>query len=161
MPWYALYTKPRWEKKVASQLEKQEFTIYCPVMKVQRQWSDRKKTVIEPVFRGYIFIHCITEKLWESLATNGVVNVVRYLGKPAIIRDEEIDTIKKFLDEFENIEVQNIALEPASRVRIRSGVMMNYEGIIVEVYGNRAVVKIDSLGLQLSAQFDRGNLERI
>lgn len=161
MHWYALYTKPRWEKKVASLLEQRGYVIYCPVMKVLRQWSDRKKTVIEPVFRGYVFIHASKEKLWESLSVNGVVNTVRYLGKPAVIRDEEIDTIRKFLNEFTEVQVENISLEADSRVRIRSGVLMNYEGIVLEIYGSRAIVKIDSLGLQLSAQFDKKNLEKI
>lgn len=126
-----------------------------------RQWSDRKKTVIEPVFRGYVFINATKEKLWESLSVNGVVNTVRYLGKPAIIRDEEIDTIRKFLNEFTDVKVENISLETDARVRIRTGVLMDYEGIVLEVYGNRAIVKVDSLGLQLSAQFDKKNLERI
>lgn len=161
MHWYALYTKPRWEKKIAASLEKMDYIVYCPVMKVQRQWSDRKKTVIEPVFRGYVFIHATKEKLWESLSVNGVVNTVRYLGKPAVIRDEEIETIRRFLNEFENVQVENIALEKESRVRIRTGVLMNYEGIVLEVFGNRAIVKINSLNLQLSAQFDKRNLERI
>ncbi len=161
MHWYALYTKPRWEKKIAASLEKMDYIVYCPVMKVQRQWSDRKKTVIEPVFRGYVFIHATKEKLWESLSVNGVVNTVRYLGKPAVIRDEEIETIRKFLNEFTEVQVENISLEADSRVRIRSGVLMNYEGIVLEIYGSRAIVKIDSLGLQLSAQFDKKNLEKI
>ncbi len=161
MHWYALYTKPRWEKKVASLLEQRGNIIYCPVMKMVRQWSDRKKTVIEPVFRGYVFINATKEKLWESLSVNGVVNTVRYLGKPAVIRDEEIDTIRKFLNEFTDVKVENISLETDARVRIRTGVLMDYEGIVLEVYGNRAIVKVDSLGLQLSAQFDKQNLERI
>ena len=130
-------------------------------MKVQRQWSDRKKTVIEPVFRGYVFIHATRDKLWESLKVNGVLNTVRFLGKPATIRDEEIDTIRKFLNEFEDVQVENLSLEKESKVRIRTGVLMNYEGIVLEIFGSRAIVKIESLGLQLSAQFDKHNLERV
>lgn len=161
MHWYALYTKPRWEKKVASGLEAAGFTAYCPLNKSVRQWSDRKKVVYEPVFRGYVFIHCTLRQLWESLNIAGILAPVRYLGKPAVIRDEEIQTIRKFLKDFEEVIVEELSLEKSARVRIRTGVLMDYEGTVVEVYGSRAIVKINSLGLQLSAQFNKKDLEKI
>ncbi|MCO5287726.1 MAG: UpxY family transcription antiterminator [Chitinophagaceae bacterium] len=161
MHWYALYTKPRWEKKVASGLEAAGYTTYCPLNKSVRQWSDRKKVVYEPLFRGYVFIHCTLRQLWESLMIGGILAPVRYLGKPAVIRDEEIQTIKKFLKDFEDVKVEEFTLEKSARVRIRTGVLMDYEGTVVEVYGNRAIVKINSLGLQLSAQFNKKDLEKI
>lgn len=159
--WYALYIKPRWEKKVAGNLEAAGYEIYCPLARHTRQWSDRVKVVHEPVFRGYIFIRVTVSRLWESVKTPGVIAPVRYLGKPAVIRDEEIDTIRKFLNEFSEFEVENIALGESDRVRIKQGVMMNYEGIVMEVFGSTAVVKISSLGLQLRAQFEKKNLEKI
>lgn len=161
MPWFALYTKPRWEKKVASLLDNAGYITYCPVTKTLKQWSDRKRVVIEPVFRGYVFINCSLQQLWESLKIPGILSPVKYLGKPAVIRDEEIDTVKKFLKEFDDVTVENLLVEKSSRVRIRTGVLMDYKGTVVEVFGNKVVVKIDSLGLQLSAQFDKKDLEKI
>ncbi len=159
--WYALYIKPRWEKKVAHLLDNQGYDVYCPLAKYTRQWSDRIKIVLEPVFRGYIFIHVTKEKLWESLKAPGVVAPVRYLGKPAVVRDEEIDTIKKFLNEFSDIEVEQGTIEENARVKIRRGVLMDYEGIVLEVYGNTAMVRIDSLGINLKARFEKENLEKL
>lgn len=159
--WYALYTRPRWEKKVAALLGENDIEHYCPIIKVVRQWSDRKKVVLEPVFKGYVFIYVTVDRLWETLKINGILNVVRHIGKPAIIKEDEINTIKKFLNEFDDVEVNNTEVTENSKVRIRKGVLMNYEGIVVEVFGNRAFVKIDSLGLQLSAHFDKNNLERV
>ena len=100
--WYAVYTKPRWEKKVASLLDEKNITHYCPLNKTLRQWSDRKKTVLEPLFKGYVFVQVAETKKWELLTINGIVNYVHWLGKPAIIKDEEIETIRKFLNEFES-----------------------------------------------------------
>lgn len=159
--WYAVYTKPRWEKKVASLLLEKGIENYCPINKVTRQWSDRKKVVLEPVFKGYVFVRLEEDKKWEVKTVNGVLNFVYWLGKPACIRDEEIDTIRKFLNEFDNIQVEAKGLVVNSEVRIKQGVMMNYNGVVVEVLGNRAVVKIDTLDLQLSAHFDKKNLELI
>lgn len=157
--WYAVYTRPRWEKKVAEYLLEKGIEHYCPLNKVTRQWSDRKKVVMEPVFKGYVFVKPIEEKKWDVRKIPGILNYVYWLGKPAIIKEEEIITIKKFLNEFHDVVVEKRELVVNSTVRITQGVLMNYEGMVIEVFGNRAVVKIDTLDIQLSAHFDKKNLE--
>ncbi len=157
--WYAVYTRPRWEKKVAKYLLEKGIEHYCPINKVTRQWSDRKKVVMEPVFKGYVFVKPIEEKKWEVRKIPGILNYVYWLGKPAAIKDEEIIIIKKFLNEFHDVIVEKKELVVNSSVRITQGVLMNYEGMVIEVFGNRAVVKIDTLDIQLSAHFDKKNLE--
>lgn len=134
---------------------------YCPINKVTRQWSDRKKVVLEPVFKGYVFVRLDEGKKWEIKEVHGILNFVYWLGKPAHIRDEEIDIIRKFLNEFNDVQVEPKGFTVNTEVRIKQGVLMNYKGIVVEVLGNRAVVKIDTLDLQLSAHFDKKNLELI
>jgi len=59
--WYAIYTMPRWEKKVAGLLNEKNITTFCPINRVERQWSDRKKIVHEPLFRSYVFVQISTE----------------------------------------------------------------------------------------------------
>jgi transcription antitermination factor NusG len=59
------------------------------------------------------------------------------------------------------VKVESKGFVVNTEVRIRQGVLMNYNGIVLEVLGNRAVVKIDTLDLQLSAHFDKKNLEII
>jgi transcription antitermination factor NusG len=159
--WYAVYTRPRWEKKVAAMLLEKGIENYCPVNKVTRQWSDRRKLVLEPVFKGYVFVRLEEQKKWQVKEVNGILNFVYWLGKPAKIRDEEIDTIRMFLNEFDDVQVEAKGLVVNSEVRIKQGVLMNYHGLVVEVLGNRAVVKIETLDIQLSAHFDKKNLEPI
>jgi transcription antitermination factor NusG len=159
--WYALYTKPRWEKKVARLLEDQGIENYCPINKVTRQWSDRKKVVLEPVFKGYVFVKIGEAEKWNIKKVNGVLNYVYWLGKPASIREEEILTIRKFLNEFTDVEVTDLSLKVNNIVRVKTGVLMNYQGVLIELVGNKARVKIESMGLQLSAQFDKRNLEQL
>ena len=101
------------------------------------------------------------DKKWEVKSVPGILNFVYWLGKPAVIRDEEIDVIRKFLNEFNDVQVESKGFVLNTEVRIKQGVLMNYKGMIVEVLGNRAVVKIDTLDLQLSAHFDKKNLEII
>ncbi len=159
--WYAVSTRPRWEKKIAQTLESKGIENYCPLNKVIRQWSDRKKVILEPIFKGYVFVKVKEEKKWDIKRIDGIVNYVYWLGKPAKIKEEEINTIKRFLHEFSEVQVEEIGLDVNQKVRIKQGVLMNYEGILLEVSGNRAFVKIESMGLQLSAHFDKKNLEKI
>jgi transcription antitermination factor NusG len=159
--WYVVSIRPRWEKKVASNLEAKGIEYYCPLNKVQKQWSDRKKVVLEPLFKGYVFVNIDDAAKWDVKLVDGIVNYVYWLGKPAVVREEDIVTIRKFLQEFENVEVTDKNLGVNKTVIVKQGVLMNYKGIIVEVSGNKAKVKIDSMGLELSAIFDKSNLEAV
>ena len=157
--WYVVYTRPRWEKKVSGMLMSRGIEYYCPLNKVMKQWSDRKKIVLEPLFKGYVFVKIPESLKWEIKSVEGVLNYVYWLGKPAIVKEQEIDTIRKFLQEFRDVEVVEKQLTVNSRVMIKQGVLMNFHGIIIEVSGNKAKVNIESMGLQLSAVFDKKNLE--
>ncbi len=158
--WYAVYTKPRWEKKVAKLLADKGVEYYCPLNKVVKQWSDRKKVILEPVFKSYVFVKIDEKAKWELRKINGILNFVFWLGKPALIRENEIEIIKKFLNEFDHVEVEHIdQLKLNSPVRIKQGLLMNYHGMLIEVAGNKAKVKIESMGISLSALFDKKNLE--
>jgi transcription antitermination factor NusG len=157
--WYVVYTRPRWEKKIAKQLDERGIEAYCPLNKIYKQWSDRKKAVLEPLFKGYLFIHVEEARKWDVKETNGILNYVYWNGKPAVVRDQEIETIKKFLSEFSDVTVEDTKLAVNSMVTIKQGVLMNYRGIVLEVIGNKAKVQIESMGVQLSAIFEKKNLQ--
>lgn len=159
--WFAVYTRPRWEKKIARKLEEKGIENYCPLNKVTRQWSDRRKVVHEPVFKGYVFVRVEDESKWNIKMVDGILNYVYWNGKPAVIREKEIETIRKFLSEFHDVEVEEYKFEVNKKVRVKQGILMHYEGMVLEIVGNKAKVKIESMGLQLSAVFEKKNLEPI
>jgi transcription antitermination factor NusG len=143
---------------VASFLENKGFEIYFPLNKVEKQWSDRKKIVNEPLFKGYIFIHLEESDKWSILDIEGVVNFIYWLGKPAIVRENEIENIKKYLGEFSDVQVGEWKFEKGQEVTVTQGVLMNYKGIILELRNNRAWVRIESMGLVLNAEFKQETL---
>ena len=159
--WYVVYTRPRWEKKVASYLAIRGIEHYCPLNKVMKQWSDRKKIVMEPLFKGYLFVKVNDVLKWDIKSIEGIINFVYWLGKPAQVRESEIITIKKFLQEFNSVQITKTELNENSSVVIKQGILMNYRGIILKLQGNKAIVSIDSMGLELSASFDKNNLEPV
>jgi len=156
--WYAIYTRPRWEKKVNGLLLQKGIESYCPLNKVRRKWSDRIKTIEEPLFKSYVFVKIDEEERSNVRMTNGVVNFVYWDGKPAIIREKEIQTIKRFLDEYENVEVVKMDIGPDDRVRVTAGPMMDQEGKVLELKNKTAKVCIDSLGYMLIAYIDKTKL---
>ena len=156
--WYAIYTRPRWEKKVSSLLVEKGIESYCPLNKVRRKWSDRIKTIEEPLFKSYVFVKIEDAERTNVRMTSGVVNFVYWDGKPALIREKEIQTIKRFMDEYENVDVVRMELSPEERVRVTSGPMMDQEGRIIELKNKTAKVCIDSLGYMLIAYIDKSKL---
>jgi transcription antitermination factor NusG len=159
--WYALYTKPRWEKKVHQLLEQKGIESYCPLNKVKRKWSDRIKLIEEPLFKSYVFVHLTEEERATVRMTSGVMNFVYWLGKPAIIRDREIAQIKRFLNEHQFIELQHLQLKEFDKVRIETGVFMNREATVTKVLKKKVVLTIESLGYQLIALTDTSQLSLI
>jgi transcription antitermination factor NusG len=126
--------------------------------KVRRKWSDRIKTVEEPLFKSYVFVKVADEDRTKVRMTDGVVNFVYWDGKPAIIKEKEIQTIKRFLDEYENVEVVKMELNEGDRVQVVAGPMMDQEGKVMEVKNKVAKVCIDSLGYMLIAYIDKSKL---
>ncbi|MFL9485238.1 UpxY family transcription antiterminator [Chitinophagaceae bacterium LWZ2-11] len=154
--WYALYTKPRWEKKVDAVLLRKGIESWCPIQKIQKQWSDRKKVVEEPLFKSYVFVR-IDEKAerLKVMMTDGVLNFVYYLGKPAIIKDDEINNIKLYLSE-EDARVEIISAEgfrQDDKVRINHGVFMDNEGKVIRAGKKKIYVQLQSLGQIMIVEF--------
>ncbi|HEX4850203.1 MAG TPA: UpxY family transcription antiterminator [Puia sp.] len=156
--WYAIYTRPRWEKKVHQLLTEKNIESYCPLNKVRRKWSDRMKTVEEPLFKSYVFVKIKNEEQPEIRMTNGVVNFVYWQGKPAVVKDKEIEVIRKFLNEYENVIAEPIQLKPDNKVRIQRGIFMDKEAKVIKVMGNKVQVLIESIGYSLIAFLDKSNL---
>jgi transcription antitermination factor NusG len=156
--WYAVYTKPRWEKKVYGLLSDKGMEAYCPLNRVRKKWSDRVKWVEEPLFKSYVFVKVEEDEQTQIRFINGVVNFVYWLGKPAIIKDKEIEIIRKFLNEYDEVWAEPIGLQKDARVTIRRGVFMDKEAKIVKVLNNKVQVIIESIGYSLMAVIDKSNL---
>ena len=153
--WLVVYTKPRWEKKVNQLLLNKGIECYCPLNKVRRQWSDRKKIIEEPLFRSYVFVRVTDDDRTRVRLTDGVINFLYWNGKPAIVREKEIDGIKRFLDEHDEVFMQELELKENQQVRINSGSMINRIATVLEVGKKKVKLAINSLNCVLIAYVDK------
>jgi transcription antitermination factor NusG len=157
--WYAVYTKPRWEKKVYSSLDERGIQAYCPLNKVRKKWSDRMKWVEEPLFKSYVFVRLTADEMTDVRMVNGIVNFVYWLGSPAIVKDKEIEAIRKFLDEYDDVHLEPLELKKDTKITIRKGAFMDKEAKVVQVLNNKVQVVIESLGYALVAVVERSNVQ--
>lgn len=162
--WYALYTKPRWEKKIHTALVRKGIECWCPLQKIEKQWSDRKKIIEEPLFKSYVFVSIDLKDRTALMSTDGILNFVYYLGKPAVIRDAEINLIKNYLDEKgTNISlISSEGFDETSKIRVTHGVFMGREGTVLRNNSRKKIyVKLESLGQVMVVEFPAEHLEQI
>jgi len=148
--WYALYTKPRWEKKVATDLSEAGYKVFLPLISTIRQWSDRKKKVQIPLINSYVFVQGDEKELYALLKYNGVVGILKYLKKPAIVRGYEIENLKIICQHPDIISDEKITnIEKGDPVQITNGPMMGLYGECVTIKGkHRLIVSVKNLGLE-------------
>ena len=92
--WRVFYTASRAEKKCEERLHLYNIEVLLPKCKILRQWKDRKKEVIEPLFRNYIFANVNEKQRLEVLETPGIVRCLFFNGRAAEVPSEEIDKLK-------------------------------------------------------------------
>lgn len=149
MPWYVIYTKPRNEKKVTERLQQIGITVYCPMITVIKQWSDRKKKVQLPLLNSYVFV-CLEDKEREKVfQVSGVVRYLFWLGKPAMVREEEILALQEGLKEtMTSFEVKGIKV--GDLLPIPSGPFQGKEGIIKQINKHSLQLILKELGVLIT-----------
>jgi transcriptional antiterminator RfaH len=153
MNWFVIYTKPKWEKKVAEKLSQIGIECYCPLITQVKQWSDRKKKIEVPLFNSYVFVHLADNERNSVFQIAGVVRYLFWLGKPAIVRDEEISIIKTNLKAPNISDVSVSTIQVGDRIKLESGAFSNQNAIVQEVSKTHYILVLESLGCVLKIKY--------
>lgn len=153
MNWFVVYTKPKWEKKVAEKLNQIGIECYCPLITQVKQWSDRKKKIEVPLFNSYVFVHLADTDRNSVFQIAGVVRYLFWLGKPAIVRDEEINIIKTNLKAPNISDVSVSTIQVGDRIKLESGAFSNQNAIVQEVSKTHYILVLESLGCVLKIKY--------
>ena len=161
--WLVFYTKSRWEKKVDGYLRKFGFEPYLPLQKVLRQWSDRKKKVEVPLFNSYIFVNDYEHRIRDILQIPGISWNIRHNGKPAVLRENELQMIQRFVSSGLFLETMSAAdLEPGDRVKVMDGPLRGAEGFYSGEYSDvKFYVILETIDQTLRVSIDKGLLKKI
>jgi transcription antitermination factor NusG len=144
--WFAVYTRPKWERKVTELLMKKQIKAYCPLNRDFREWGDKRKGTIDPLFSSYVFVYLTEKEVLKVVQTRGVISFVYWLGKPAVIQNEEIDAIQSFLDQYSHVKLERTPVNLNDHVRIINGPLMLRKGNVLEVRSGSVKVILPSLG---------------
>ncbi len=161
--WYAIFTKSRAEKKVYERFLENDIEAFLPIVKTVRQWSDRKKMVHVPLIPSYVFVKMNERNIYDALKIPGTVGVLKYLKKPAVVREVEIQNLKILSNSNEKFETANdIKLVKGDTVEVTKGPFMGLIAICEKDGNNyRVIVKIDSIGSGFSVNIPLSFLRKI
>ena len=149
--WFALYTHSRCEFKVDELLKSQKVSTYLPLKKTVNEWSDRKKEIEVPLFSGYIFIYATERERLLALQQKQIVRCLTDAGRPAIVPDWQIDSLKKMIFMNKNIYVIDGIIK-GDEVEIKTGAFEGTRGIVVDFEkGKHLAISIELLNRTIIA----------
>ncbi|TSD67735.1 UpxY family transcription antiterminator [Inquilinus sp. KBS0705] len=157
--WIVLYTRSRWEKRVSTLLTEQNFKSYCPIVRTNRLWADRRKTVEIPLFNSYVFVYADQYDLIKILQTTGVVTYVSYCGRPAHVDETEINRIRSIANTYTDIETISLNnLNIGDEVKIKEGPLVDTAGQVQYIQGKVVVMIIKNLNCALTVKVNKEDL---
>ena len=153
--WYAIYVRSRHEKSVHQELQQKGIESSLPLMTVTRQWSDRKKKVLVPLFRSYVFVNIdiAKEKLpvWQ---TDGVVKFVAFCNKTVSIPEEQMFWLDQIL--LSELSIEHVREFPVGTdVAVMFGPLKGLQGRVkTKNSKTKLVVWFDSIMQGVSVEID-------
>lgn len=146
--WYAVHTRPNAEKKVFERLSVFNYTVYLPLITSIREWSDRKKKISTPLISAFVFVRVEEARIYETLKVQGTLGILKYLGKPAIIKEQEIENLKILMNDANEVsKIEGADFEEGEDVLVTKGPFMGLVARSVIIKGKRRIiVTIEALG---------------
>ena len=163
LKWFAVYTHSRAEKKVNERAMKAGFNTFLPLITTVKQWSDRKKKVEAPLINSYVFVHTRKENLNSLLNIPGVLNILKHLGKPAIVKDVEIANLKIVINVVEEVQfIDSIDLTKGEDVEVINGPFSGLLAKYIDVAGkHRVLVEVEALKSCIEVNMPLNNIKKI
>lgn len=156
--WYAAYTHPRHEKKVAEQLDKRGIENFLPMYRSVRQWKDRRKELDLVLFPGYIFVCLSPCDRLRVLQLPGVVRFVTFNGQPATLPGNDLLALRNALEQGLRAE-NHPYLNVGRKVRVVNGPLTGANGILQRVKTNsRIVISIDAIMRAVSVEINEADV---
>ena len=148
MNWYVLHTKPRCEKKVEEQLLSFGINAYCPKRSEFKLWSDRKKKIDKPVLPSMVLVNINDKDINRVFESPLVVRYMFWMGKRAVVRQSEIDILKKYLDGSYNLISKNSSfINVGDDFKLPS--FNNEKGIVSRISNNNIWIYLKSIGYSI------------
>ncbi len=159
--WYALYTRPRHEKKVFEILSNKSNEVFLPLLKTRRQFKDRKREVELPLFPSYIFSKFEFKERFSILETHGVIKIVNFQGNAAVVAEWQIESLKQILENPETLQLETY-FKQGDVVEVKEGPFKGLRGTVKQLRGeSRLAITIDGIMQSISVEIDPDSVETV
>ena len=161
--WFAIQTKARHEKRVATELKEKGVEAFLPLFSEVHQWSDRERKVELPLFSTYVFVRIGGERSLRVsvLETNSVFRFVGVRGMGVPIPDEQIDALQTMVREKVPLSPHPF-LSLGRRVRVRGGSLDGICSVLSAINDDRSlIVSVESIQRSLAIRIDGYGVEPI
>lgn len=159
--WYALFLRSRYEKRAHQLLVNKKIESFLPLIEEMHTWSDRKKKVEEPLFRGYLFVRTDLRDKLSILQTDGVINFVGIGARLSPIPDEQINWVKILIGHPDRV-VRESYVSEGQTVRVSAGPFIGLRGYVLKVKSStRVVVSLEAIAQSISVDIEPELLERL
>lgn len=149
--WYVLYTRPQCEKKVATLLTKKKIETFVPYVNMDLPRLKKNKNVTRPLFKSYVFVYTTQQEFSALFQSEGVISVLHWLGKPAVIAEAEINAIKEFTSGYQNIDLEKLPVNSNMLEKSFYKSAYTVEGNLVAVQNKTIKINLPSLGYAMIA----------
>lgn len=154
MNWFAAYTKFNHEGVVKKLLKEKGINTFLPKIIVPSRRKDRKILIKRPLFPNYLFVELdeMRENWMKVFRTPGLARICGCNGRPTPIPDEDINSIRLFVNSDRNLFPLPY-LHVGSRVQVISGPLTGAIGILVKEdhKRQRLVISLELMGQSVAA----------
>ena len=157
--WFALQVKTRFESRCALILRSKGYDEYLPLRKSNPRPNESRVAIGgQPLFPGYVFCKLNANARGPVVTTPGVIRVVGYGGVPAAISDEEVSSIKSFVESGRPVYPWPNC-HAGQHVRVTAGPLRGLEGSLVRTKSvDRLVVSITLLQRSAAVELDAASV---
>jgi transcription antitermination factor NusG len=155
--WQLVYTVAHHEKTVAAHLQSRGIDHFVPLYKTIHRWRKRLVNLELPLFPSYVFLHLDGSNRHNVVTVPGVVSIVSFQGRPAVVPEDQIAAVQNAL-KFRRAHPCPY-LASGNRVRIMSGPLSGIVGVIDRVKGFRVIVSVDSITSSIAIEAEAAELE--
>ncbi len=147
--WYAVYTLPNREKKLAALLSKKGIENFCP-LNYTINLEANKRISNETLLRSFIFVRITEAQIRTVKNIQGVLNLIYWKCSPAIIPQKEIEALKKISSNYQNIRVDKCSVQPDKEVQINEELIFAHNELDETVKHQIIKIVLPALGYVLS-----------
>jgi len=160
--WYPVCTLPRAEKKAYQALSDKGIHAYLPLHRQQKQWSDRKKWVEEPLIKSYLFVNINEHEKTEVLMTKGIARFIYFSNKIATMPERQIEDLKLLLASTFELEITQTDLQPGEKVIIKAGALKGLQGEMISYRSEKQLVlRLENLGCSIVVNVAAALIDRL